>query len=85
MRGLARQFVSTLVLAAGAVAAQAATAPRFVPKDPAFVVARVQQAVPDAALRELIARHPDARDIEVRGAGLEEAFVQLTADDEVAV
>ena len=38
----------------------------------------------DAALRELIARHPEARDIEVRGAGLEEAFVQLTADGEVA-
>jgi ABC-2 type transport system ATP-binding protein len=38
----------------------------------------------DAALRELIARHPEARDIEVRGAGLEEAFVQLTADEEVA-
>jgi ABC-2 type transport system ATP-binding protein len=38
----------------------------------------------DAALRVLIARHPEARDIEVRGAGLEEAFLQLTADDEVA-
>jgi ABC-2 type transport system ATP-binding protein len=38
----------------------------------------------DAALRELIARYPEARDIEVRGAGLEEAFVQLTTDEEVA-
>jgi ABC-2 type transport system ATP-binding protein len=38
----------------------------------------------DAALRELLASYPDARDIEVRGAGLEEAFVQLTADEEVA-
>jgi len=38
----------------------------------------------DAALRELIARFPEARDIEVRGAGLEEAFVQLTTDEEVA-
>jgi ABC-2 type transport system ATP-binding protein len=38
----------------------------------------------DAALRELIARFPEARDIEVRGAGLEEAFVQLTSDEEVA-
>jgi len=38
----------------------------------------------DAALRELIVRHPEARDIEVRGAGLEEAFLQLTgeADEE---
>ena len=38
----------------------------------------------DAALRELIARHPEARDIEVRGAGLEDAFVQLTTGEEVA-
>jgi len=38
----------------------------------------------DAALRELIAGHPEARDIEVRGAGLEEAFLQLTTDEEVA-
>jgi ABC-2 type transport system ATP-binding protein len=38
----------------------------------------------DAALRELVARYPEARDIEVRGAGLEEAFVQLTTDEEVA-
>jgi ABC-2 type transport system ATP-binding protein len=35
----------------------------------------------DAALRKLIASFPEARDIEVRGAGLEEAFLQLTADD----
>jgi ABC-2 type transport system ATP-binding protein len=33
----------------------------------------------DAALRELLARYPDAHDIEVRGAGLEEAFLELTA------
>jgi ABC-2 type transport system ATP-binding protein len=32
----------------------------------------------DIALRALLARHPDARDIEVRGAGLEQAFLQLT-------
>jgi ABC-2 type transport system ATP-binding protein len=38
----------------------------------------------DAALRELIVRHPEARDIEVRGAGLEDAFVQLTTGEEVA-
>jgi ABC-2 type transport system ATP-binding protein len=35
----------------------------------------------DAALRKLIAGFPEARDIEVHGAGLEEAFLQLTADD----
>jgi ABC-2 type transport system ATP-binding protein len=35
----------------------------------------------DAALRELLGRYPQARDVEVRGAGLEDAFVQLTAGD----
>ena len=34
----------------------------------------------DAALRALLPAFPDARDIEVSGAGLEEAFLQLTAD-----
>ena len=32
----------------------------------------------DAALRALLTAYPSARDIEVRGAGLEEAFMQLT-------
>ena len=32
----------------------------------------------DAAIRELLARFPQARDIEIAGAGLEEAFVELT-------
>jgi ABC-2 type transport system ATP-binding protein len=36
----------------------------------------------DRALRELLARYPTARDLEVRGVGLEEAFLELTADDE---
>jgi ABC-2 type transport system ATP-binding protein len=38
----------------------------------------------DAALRALLSAHPQARDIEVTGAGLEEAFLQLTggADEE---
>lgn len=34
----------------------------------------------DAAIRALIARWPDARDIEITGAGLEEAFLELTGD-----
>jgi ABC-2 type transport system ATP-binding protein len=38
----------------------------------------------DTSLRELLARYADAHDIEVRGAGLEEAFLQLTADDREA-
>jgi ABC-2 type transport system ATP-binding protein len=36
----------------------------------------------DAAIRTLLAAHPETRDIEIRGAGLEEAFIQLTRDDE---
>ena len=36
----------------------------------------------DTALRELLRSYPAARDIEVRGAGLEEAFLELTADDD---
>jgi ABC-2 type transport system ATP-binding protein len=36
----------------------------------------------DASLRELLAAYPDAHDIEVRGAGLEEAFLQLTGDEQ---
>ncbi|MFL5839224.1 MAG: ATP-binding cassette domain-containing protein, partial [Thermoleophilaceae bacterium] len=34
----------------------------------------------DAAIRALLAQHPDARDIEITGAALEEAFLELTAD-----
>jgi ABC-2 type transport system ATP-binding protein len=34
----------------------------------------------DAAIRALLARHPDARDIEISAAGLEEAFLALTSD-----
>lgn len=37
----------------------------------------------DAALRALLAGFPGARDIEVAGAGIEEAFMALTADDPV--
>jgi ABC-2 type transport system ATP-binding protein len=35
----------------------------------------------DAAIRALLAAHPDARDIEIATAGLEQAFLQLTAAD----
>ena len=34
----------------------------------------------DAAIRALVDRYPAARDIEIAGAGLEEAFLELTAD-----
>jgi len=36
----------------------------------------------DAALRALLSRFQEARDIEVRGGSLEEAFIELTADEE---
>jgi ABC-2 type transport system ATP-binding protein len=43
----------------------------------------------DRAIRELLAGYPAARDIEITGAGLEEAFLALTSDpdadsDEIA-
>jgi ABC-2 type transport system ATP-binding protein len=34
----------------------------------------------DAAIRALLAAYPSARDVEISGAGLEEAFLQLTGD-----
>ncbi len=35
----------------------------------------------DAAIRALLVVHPEARDIEIAAAGLEEAFLQLTGDE----
>jgi ABC-2 type transport system ATP-binding protein len=35
----------------------------------------------DAAIRALLDTYPEAKDIEITGAGLEQAFLQLTADD----
>ena len=37
----------------------------------------------DAAIRALLDRCPQARDIEIAGAGLEDAFIELTADANV--
>ncbi|HET8606618.1 MAG TPA: ABC transporter ATP-binding protein [Gaiellaceae bacterium] len=37
----------------------------------------------DVAIRALLAEYPGARDLEIRGAGLEQAFLQLTADEAV--
>jgi ABC-2 type transport system ATP-binding protein len=39
----------------------------------------------DAALRAFLAAYPAAHDIEVRGAGLEEAFLELVAEDEEGI
>jgi ABC-2 type transport system ATP-binding protein len=38
----------------------------------------------DAAIRALIAAHPEARDIEIAGAGIEQAFVELTREEALA-
>jgi ABC-2 type transport system ATP-binding protein len=38
----------------------------------------------DSALRALLGRFPEVRDIEVYGAGLEEAFLELTGDEDNA-
>jgi ABC-2 type transport system ATP-binding protein len=38
----------------------------------------------DATLRDLLTAFPQVRDIEVRGAGLEEAFLELTLDPDEA-
>jgi ABC-2 type transport system ATP-binding protein len=35
----------------------------------------------DAAVRAMLAAHPNVHDIEIHGAALEEAFLELTADD----
>jgi ABC-2 type transport system ATP-binding protein len=39
----------------------------------------------DAAIRALLAAHPQARDIEINAAGLEQAFLELTGDGGAAV
>jgi ABC-2 type transport system ATP-binding protein len=38
----------------------------------------------DRAIRALLERYPDTRDIEIAGAGLEEAFLKLTGDQDDA-
>jgi ABC-2 type transport system ATP-binding protein len=38
----------------------------------------------DRAIRALLERYPAARDLEITGAGLEEAFLQLTGDEQEA-
>ncbi|MHB8378993.1 MAG: ABC transporter ATP-binding protein [Acidimicrobiales bacterium] len=47
----------------------------------AFVLTCTDASASDAAIRALLTRYPEASDIEVRGAGLEEAFLNLTGDD----
>jgi ABC-2 type transport system ATP-binding protein len=46
-----------------------------------FVLKCTDATSSDAALRALLTQYPQARDIEVRGAGLEEAFLDLTGDE----
>jgi len=37
----------------------------------------------DRAIRQLLARHEEIRDIEITGAGLEDAFMRLVGDEEI--
>jgi ABC-2 type transport system ATP-binding protein len=46
-----------------------------------FVIKCTDASSSDSALRALLTQYPQARDIEVRGAGLEEAFLDLTGDE----
>ncbi|MGB8179384.1 MAG: ABC transporter ATP-binding protein [Acidimicrobiales bacterium] len=46
-----------------------------------FIIKCTDATSSDAALRALLGQYPQARDIEVRGAGLEEAFLDLTGDE----
>jgi ABC-2 type transport system ATP-binding protein len=46
-----------------------------------FVLTCIDARSSDAALRTLLSEYPEARDIEVHGAGLEEAFLDLTGDE----
>lgn len=46
-----------------------------------FILTCSDAASSDTALRILLSQYPAARDIEVHGAGLEEAFLDLTGDD----
>jgi ABC-2 type transport system ATP-binding protein len=46
-----------------------------------FVLTCADATSSDTALRTLLVQYPAARDIEVHGAGLEEAFLNLTGDD----
>jgi ABC-2 type transport system ATP-binding protein len=65
----------------GANAAQLAALPGVISADRRGDAAILSCADSDAALRGLLDRFPAARDIEVHGAGLEEAFFALTADE----
>ena len=75
MRGPAGMLI-VLFLSAVAAAAQAAAADRFVPSDPKFVVANVKAALPDAELRDLIARWRQNPSEETAGVALAEGFLE---------
>jgi hypothetical protein len=63
-------------LLAAVVATQvAAAADRFVPKDPAFVVANITQSMPDEALRTLLAQWRADPDAEEPAVALAQAFI----------
>ena len=65
----------------GADVAQLAALPGVTNADRRGDAVTLTCADSDAALRGLLGRFPAARDIEVHGSGLEEAFLALTADE----
>jgi ABC-2 type transport system ATP-binding protein len=58
-----------------------ATLPGVKNADPRGEAVVLHCADSDLAIRALLERYPAARDIEITGAGLEQAFLQLTGDD----
>jgi ABC-2 type transport system ATP-binding protein len=48
----------------------------------AVTISCADSAASDVVLRQLVERFPAARDFEVRGVGLEEAFLLLTANND---
>jgi ABC-2 type transport system ATP-binding protein len=68
----------------GADLAQLAALPGVTSADRRADAVILASSEPETALRALLDRFPGARDVEVRGSGIEEAFLALTADQSTA-
>jgi ABC-2 type transport system ATP-binding protein len=68
----------------GVTVAQLAALPGVISADRRGDAVVLAAADAEAALRGLLGQFPDIRDIEVRGAGLEDAFLALTGDQDDA-
>ena len=67
-----------------ATVADLATLPGVTDADRRGAAVTLRCADSDSAIRALLDRYPDASDIEITGAGLEEAFMQLTGLEEAS-